>query len=344
MKLKIAINGYGRIGRNVTRAIYESGYNDRVQLVAINDLAPVESNAHLTRFDTIHGRFNTPVSVEGNDLLIGGDRVRVCQERDPAQLPWAELEVDLVLECTGRFTTKESASAHMQAGAKAVLISAPSKDADLTVVYGVNDDKLTAEHKVVSNASCTTNCLAPVAKALHRALGLERGFMTTVHAYTNDQNTQDAVHADIYRARAAADNMIPTKTGAAAAVGLVLPELKGRLDGMAVRVPVSNVSLVDCQFVAGRDTTVEEVNAIMKEAATNSRGVLTYCDQPLVSVDFNHTTASSHFDANHTRVNGNLVKVMAWYDNEWGFSHRMLDTSLSMAEALQLQEPVAETA
>lgn len=344
MKLKIAINGYGRIGRNVTRAIYESGYNDRVQLVAINDLAPVESNAHLTRFDTIHGRFNTPVSVEGSDLLIGGDRVRVCQERDPAQLPWADLEVDLVLECTGRFTSKEAASAHMKAGAKAVLISAPSGDADLTVVYGVNDDKLTAEHKVVSNASCTTNCLAPVAKALHRGLGIERGFMTTVHAYTNDQNTQDAVHADIYRARAAADNMIPTKTGAAAAVGLVLPELKGRLDGMAVRVPVSNVSLVDCQFIAGRDTTVEEVNAIMKEAATSSRGVLTYCDQPLVSVDFNHTTASSHFDANHTRVNGNLVKIMAWYDNEWGFSHRMLDTSLAMAEALQLQAQVAETA
>ncbi|SHF01445.1 glyceraldehyde-3-phosphate dehydrogenase (NAD+) [Microbulbifer donghaiensis] len=343
MKVKIAINGYGRIGRNVTRAIYESGYNDRVQLVAINDLAPVESNAHLTRYDTIHGRFNTAVQVDGDTLLIGGDRVQVCQERDPAKLPWGELGVDLVLECTGRFTDKASASAHLAAGAKAVLISAPSKDADLTVVYGVNDDKLTAEHKVVSNASCTTNCLAPVAKALHRALGIERGFMTTVHAYTNDQNTQDAVHADIYRARAAADNMIPTKTGAAAAVGLVLPELKGRLDGMAVRVPVSNVSLVDCQFIAGRETTVEEVNRIMQEAAETS-GVLTYCDQPLVSVDFNHTTASSHFDANHTRVNGNLVKVMAWYDNEWGFSHRMLDTSLAMAEALQLHELVAETA
>ncbi|MGL6160620.1 type I glyceraldehyde-3-phosphate dehydrogenase [Microbulbifer sp.] len=344
MKIKIAINGYGRIGRNVTRAIYESGYRDRVQLVAINDLAPVESNAHLTRFDTIHGRFNTPVSVDGDALVIGGDRVRVCQERDPAQLPWKELGVDLVLECTGRFTDKASASAHMVAGARAVLISAPSKDADLTVVYGVNDDKLTADHKVVSNASCTTNCLAPVAKALHRELGIERGFMTTVHAYTNDQNTQDAVHADIYRARAAADNMIPTKTGAAAAVGLVLPELKGLLDGMAVRVPVNNVSLVDCQFIAGRETTAEEVNSIMQQAAETSGGVLTYCDQPLVSVDFNHTTASSHFDANHTRVNGNLVKVMAWYDNEWGFSHRMLDTSLAMWEALQLQERVAETA
>jgi len=344
MKIKIAINGYGRIGRNVTRAIYESGYNDRVQLVAINDLAPVEANAHLTRFDTIHGRFNTEVKVDGEALLIGGDRVQVCQERDPAQLPWAELGVDLVLECTGRFTDKASASAHISAGAKAVLISAPSKDADLTVVYGVNDDKLTADHKVVSNASCTTNCLAPVAKALHRELGIERGFMTTVHAYTNDQNTQDAVHADIYRARAAADNMIPTKTGAAAAVGLVLPELKGLLDGMAVRVPVNNVSLVDCQFIAGRETTVEEVNAIMQKAAEASDGVLTYCDQPLVSVDFNHTTASSHFDANHTRVNGNLVKVMAWYDNEWGFSHRMLDTSLAMAEALQLKKAVAETA
>ncbi|WP_237054969.1 type I glyceraldehyde-3-phosphate dehydrogenase [Microbulbifer sediminum] len=344
MKIRIAINGYGRIGRNVTRAIYESGYNDRLQLVAINDLAPVESNAHLTRFDTIHGRFNTPVSVEGDALLIGGDRIQVCQERDPAQLPWKDLGVDLVLECTGRFTGKEAASAHIAAGAKAVLISAPSKDADLTVVYGVNDDKLTAEHTVVSNASCTTNCLAPVAKALHRELGIERGFMTTVHAYTNDQNTQDAVHADIYRARAAADNMIPTKTGAAAAVGLVLPELKGRLDGMAVRVPVSNVSLVDCQFIAGRDTTAEEVNQIMQQAAEASGGVLTYCDQPLVSIDFNHTTASSHFDANHTRVSGNLVKVMAWYDNEWGFSHRMLDTSLAMAEALKLRQAAAETA
>ncbi|MCX2780557.1 type I glyceraldehyde-3-phosphate dehydrogenase [Microbulbifer thermotolerans] len=344
MKIKIAINGYGRIGRNVTRAIYESGYNDRVQLVAINDLAPVESNAHLTRFDTIHGRFNTEVAVEGEDLLIGGDRIRVCQEREPAKLPWAELGVDLVLECTGRFTDKASASEHIAAGAKAVLISAPSKDADLTVVYGVNHDKLTPDHKVVSNASCTTNCLAPVAKALHRELGIERGFMTTVHAYTNDQNTQDAVHKDIYRARAAADNMIPTKTGAAAAVGLVLPELKGRLDGMAVRVPVNNVSLVDCQFIAGRETSVEEVNRIMKAAAEASGGVLTYCDQPLVSVDFNHTNASSHFDANHTRVNGNLVKVMAWYDNEWGFSHRMLDTSLAMAESLQLNQVAAETA
>ncbi|WP_445361234.1 type I glyceraldehyde-3-phosphate dehydrogenase [Microbulbifer sp. EKSA005] len=344
MKIKIAINGYGRIGRNVTRAIYESGYSDRVQLVAINDLAPVASNAHLTRFDTIHGRFGTDVKVDGDALVIGGDRVQVCQERDPSKLPWKQLGVDLVLECTGRFTDRASASAHIEAGAAAVLISAPSRDADLTVVYGVNDSNLTADHRVVSNASCTTNCLAPVAQALHRELGIERGFMTTVHAYTNDQNTQDAVHADIYRARAAADNMIPTKTGAAAAVGLVLPELKGRLDGMAVRVPISNVSLVDCQFIAGRDTTAEEVNRIMQEAAKASGGVLTYCDQPLVSVDFNHTSASSHFDANHTRVNGNLVKVMAWYDNEWGFSHRMLDTSLAMAETLQLNQPVAESA
>jgi len=344
MKIKIAINGYGRIGRNVTRAIYESGYGDRVQLVAINDLAPVEANAHLTRFDTVHGRFNTEVAVDGDALVIGGDRIQVCQERDPAQLPWKQLGVDLVLECTGLFTDKEAASAHLKAGARAVLISAPSKDADLTVVYGVNHDKLTADHKVVSNASCTTNCLAPVAKALHRELGIERGFMTTVHAYTNDQNTQDAVHKDIYRARAAADNMIPTKTGAAAAVGLVLPELKGLLDGMAVRVPVNNVSLVDCQFIAKRETTVEEVNAIMRAAAEASGGVLTNCDQPLVSSDFNHTTASSHFDANQTRVNGNLVKVMSWYDNEWGFSHRMLDTSLAMAEALQLQQQTAETA
>ncbi|MFA0812267.1 type I glyceraldehyde-3-phosphate dehydrogenase [Microbulbifer epialgicus] len=344
MKVKIAINGYGRIGRNITRAIYESGYSDRIQLVAINDLAPVASNAHLTRFDTIHGRFSSEVKVDGNALVIGGDRVQVCQERDPAKLPWRQLGVDLVLECTGRFTDKASASAHIAAGAGAVLISAPSKDADLTVVYGVNDANLTADHRVVSNASCTTNCLAPVAQALHRELGIERGFMTTIHAYTNDQNTQDAVHADIYRARAAADNMIPTKTGAAAAVGLVLPELKGRLDGMAVRVPVSNVSLVDCQLIAGRDTTVEEVNRIMQRAAEASNGILTYCDQPLVSVDFNHTSASSHFDANHTRVHGNLVKVMAWYDNEWGFSHRMLDTSLAMAATLQLGLPVAESA
>ncbi|MEW5248147.1 type I glyceraldehyde-3-phosphate dehydrogenase [Microbulbifer discodermiae] len=344
MKLRIAINGYGRIGRNVTRAIYESAYTDRICLVAINDLAPVEANAHLTRFDTVHGRFNTPVSVEGDALVIDGDRVQVCRERDPSKLPWDKLDVDLVLECTGRFTDREAASAHLAAGARAVLISAPSRDADLTVVYGVNEDKLKPGHNIVSNASCTTNCLAPVARALHAALEIERGFMTTVHAYTNDQNTQDAVHADIYRARAAADNMIPTKTGAAAAVGLVLPELKGRLDGMAVRVPVSNVSLVDCQFVVGRETSVDEVNSILRKAAQDSRGVLTYCAQPLVSVDFNHTTASSHFDANHTRVNGNLVKVMAWYDNEWGFSHRMLDTSLAMAEVLQAQEQMAETA
>ncbi|WP_299941943.1 type I glyceraldehyde-3-phosphate dehydrogenase [uncultured Microbulbifer sp.] len=344
MKINIAINGYGRIGRNVTRAIYESGYRDHIRLVAVNDLAPVATNAHLTRFDTIHGRFATEVTVDGDALVIGGDRVQACQERDPARLPWGKLGVDLVLECTGRFTDRASACAHIEAGAGAVLISAPSKDADLTVVYGVNDATLSADHRVVSNASCTTNCLAPVVQALHRGLGIERGFMTTVHAYTNDQNTQDAVHADMYRARAAADNMIPTKTGAAAAVGLVLPELKGRLDGMAVRVPVNNVSLVDCQFIAARDTTVEEVNHIMRQAAEASKGVLTYCDRPLVSVDFNHTSASSHFDANHTRVNGNLVKVMAWYDNEWGFSQRMLDTSLAMAAALQLQLPVAESA
>ncbi|WKD50702.1 type I glyceraldehyde-3-phosphate dehydrogenase [Microbulbifer spongiae] len=344
MKINIAINGYGRIGRNVTRAIYESGYRDHIRLVAVNDLAPVATNAHLTRFDTIHGRFATEVTVDGDALVIGGDRVQVCQERDPARLPWKKLGVDLVLECTGRFTDRASACAHIAAGASGVLISAPSRDADLTVVYGVNDGSLSADHRVVSNASCTTNCLAPVVQALHRGLGIERGFMTTVHAYTNDQNTQDAVHADMYRARAAADNMIPTKTGAAAAVGLVLPELKGRLDGMAVRVPVNNVSLVDCQFIAARDTTVEEVNRLMRQAAEASKGVLTYCDRPLVSVDFNHTSASSHFDANHTRVNGNLVKVMAWYDNEWGFSQRMLDTSLAMAAAQQLRLPVAESA
>ncbi|MCH9691186.1 MAG: type I glyceraldehyde-3-phosphate dehydrogenase [Gammaproteobacteria bacterium] len=344
MKIKVAINGYGRIGRNITRAIYESGYRDYIQLLAINDLAPIASNAHLTRYDTVHGRFNSEVHVDGNTLLIDGDRMQVYQQRNPAELPWADLGVDLVHECTGLFTSKAAASAHLQAGAKAVLVSAPSADADRTVVYGVNEDKLSKADKVVSNASCTTNCLAPVVQVLHRSVGIERGFMTTVHAYTNDQNTQDAMHQDIYRARAAAENLIPSKTGAAAAVGLVLPELQGRLDGMAVRVPVNNVSLIDCQFVVKRKTTVAEVNQLMRQAAAESNGIMAYCDQPLVSADFNHTSASSHFDSNHTRVNGNLLKVMAWYDNEWGFSLRMLDTTLAMAKALQLRSEQTEIA
>ncbi|GMG86527.1 type I glyceraldehyde-3-phosphate dehydrogenase [Biformimicrobium ophioploci] len=336
MKLKIAINGYGRIGRNVTRAIYESGYRDQIELVAINDLAPVDANAHLTAFDTVHGRFSLPVDHTAEELLIGDDRIKVCSETNPANLPWAALGIDIVFECTGRFTAREDAAKHLEAGAKAVLVSAPATDADLTVVYGVNHDKLEASHKVVSNASCTTNCLAPVAQVLQREFGIAQGFMTTVHAYTNDQNTQDAVHKDLYRARAAADNMIPTKTGAAAAVGLVLPELQGKLDGMAVRVPVANVSLVDCQLVLEKEASVEAVNAAMQKAAAASSGVLAYNDKPLVSSDFNHTSASSHFDACQTRVNGKLVKVMAWYDNEWGFSNRMLDTSLAMAKVQNL--------
>ncbi|TDR50409.1 glyceraldehyde-3-phosphate dehydrogenase (NAD+) [Halomonas ventosae] len=332
MTLKIAINGFGRIGRNVLRALFENGYRNRVQVVAINDLGDPALNAHLLRHDTVHGHFPFAVEHDEESMTVDGERIAILSERDPAALPWKALGVDLVMECTGLFTKREAAAKHLAAGAERVLISAPSPDADATVVYGVNEDVLTPEHKVVSNASCTTNCLAPVAQALHQAVGIENGLMTTVHAYTNDQNLSDVYHKDPYRARSATHSMIPTKTGAAAAVGLVLPELSGKFDGLAVRVPVINVSLVDLVFTAGRDTTREEINEIVANAAEASP-VLAVNAQPLVSIDFNHDAHSSTFDANHTRVNGRLVKVMAWYDNEWGFSNRMLDTALAMHAA-----------
>ncbi|WP_394424391.1 type I glyceraldehyde-3-phosphate dehydrogenase [Vreelandella stevensii] len=329
MTIRVAINGFGRIGRNVLRALYENGYRDRVQVVAINDLGDPSLNSHLLRHDTVHGHFPFTVEHDAESITVDGDRIAISSERDPANLPWSALNVDLVMECTGLFTKRDAAAKHLAAGAQRVLISAPSPDADATVVYGVNDDVLTAEHKVVSNASCTTNCLAPVAKALNDAVGIENGLMTTVHAYTNDQNLSDVYHSDPYRARSATHSMIPTKTGAAQAVGLVLPELAGKFDGLAVRVPVINVSLVDLTFTAGRDTTREEINAIVEKAAAGS-AVLDVNAQPLVSIDFNHNAHSSIFDANHTRVNGRLVKIMAWYDNEWGFSNRMLDTAIAM--------------
>lgn len=329
MTIKVAINGFGRIGRNVLRALYENSYRDRIQVVAINDLGDPSLNSHLLRHDTVHGHFPFKVEHDAESITVDGDRIAISSERDPAQLPWAAMDIDLVMECTGLFTKREAAAKHLEAGAKRVLISAPSPDADATIVYGVNDDVLTAEHTVVSNASCTTNCLAPVAKALNDGVGIENGLMTTVHAYTNDQNLSDVYHSDPYRARSATHSMIPTKTGAAAAVGLVLPELAGKFDGLAVRVPVINVSLVDLTFTAGRDTTKEEINAIVEKAAADSP-VLAVNAEPLVSIDFNHDANSSTFDANHTRVNGRLVKIMAWYDNEWGFSNRMLDTALAM--------------
>ncbi|NYT74779.1 type I glyceraldehyde-3-phosphate dehydrogenase [Halomonas sp. QX-2] len=329
MTIRVAINGFGRIGRNVLRALYENSYRDRVQVVAINDLGDPSLNSHLLRHDTVHGHFPFKVEHDAESITVDGDRIAISSERDPAQLPWASMNIDLVMECTGLFTKREAAAKHIEAGAKRVLISAPSPDADATIVYGVNDQVLTAEHTVVSNASCTTNCLAPVAKALNDTVGIENGLMTTVHAYTNDQNLSDVYHSDPYRARSATHSMIPTKTGAAAAVGLVLPELAGKFDGLAVRVPVINVSLVDLTFTASRDTTKEEINAIVEKAAANSP-VLAVNAEPLVSIDFNHDANSSTFDANHTRVNGRLVKIMAWYDNEWGFSNRMLDTALAM--------------
>ncbi len=329
MTIRVAINGFGRIGRNVLRALYENGYRDRVRVVAINDLGDPSLNSHLLSHDTVHGHFPFAVEHDAESIRVDGDRIAISSERDPSQLPWASMNIDLVMECTGLFTKREAAAKHIEAGAKRVLISAPSPDADATIVYGVNDDILTAEDTVVSNASCTTNCLAPVAKALNDAVGIENGLMTTVHAYTNDQNLSDVYHSDPYRARSATHSMIPTKTGAAAAVGLVLPELSGKFDGLAVRVPVINVSLVDLTFTASRDTTKEEINAIVEKAAANS-SVLAVNAQPLVSIDFNHDAHSSTFDANHTRVSGRLVKIMAWYDNEWGFSNRMLDTALAM--------------
>jgi glyceraldehyde 3-phosphate dehydrogenase len=335
--LRIAINGYGRIGRNVLRALFETRRTDEIEIVAINDLGDARVNAHLTRHDTAHGRFGLPVAVDGDHLVVDGRRIRVTSIPNPAELPWRELGVDLVMECTGLFTTQAKAGAHLTAGAAKVLISAPGgADVDATIVYGVNHGVLRPEHRVVSNASCTTNCLAPVAQVLHAGLGLQHGLMTTIHSYTNDQVLTDVYHEDLRRARSATQSMIPTKTGAAAAVGLVLPELAGRLDGFAVRVPTINVSLVDLVFTAGRDTTVEEVNGLLRDAAFSGplQGILGYSDEPLVSVDFNHDARSSVVDASCTKVaGGRLVKVCAWYDNEWGFSNRMLDTALAMARS-----------
>jgi len=332
--IKVAINGFGRIGRNVLRALYESGYRDQIQVVAINDLGDAEINAHLLKFDTVHGRFNGDVELGENSIIVNGDVIKITSERNPSDLPWGENNIDVVFECTGIFTSRAKAAAHIEAGAKKVIISAPANDSDLTVVYGINHQLLNANHQVISNASCTTNCLAPIAKPLNDALGLENGLMTTIHSYTNDQKLSDVYHTDLYRARAAAHSMIPTKTGAAAAVALVLPELNGKLDGMAVRVPTINVSLVDLTFVASRDTTVEEVNSILETAANGPlKGILEINTLPLVSVDFNHNPASSIFDASQTRVNGRLVKVMSWYDNEWGFSNRMLDNTLALMNA-----------
>jgi glyceraldehyde 3-phosphate dehydrogenase len=333
MSTRVAINGFGRIGRNVLRAIVEGGRKDIV-VVAINDLAPVATNAHLLRFDSIHGRFPGEVKVDGDSINCGTGPIKVTAIKDPTQLPWRELDVDIALECTGIFTSKDTASAHLKAGAKAVLVSAPADGVDLTVVYGVNHDKLTKQHQVVSNASCTTNCLAPVAKVLHDAVGIEKGFMTTVHSYTNDQPSLDQVHKDLYRARAAALNMIPTSTGAAKAVGLVLPELNGKLDGVAIRVPTPNVSLIDFKFVAKRATTKDEINAAVKRAAEQQlKGILSYTDAPNVSHDFNHDPHSSIFHLDQTKVmGGNFVRVMSWYDNEWGFSNRMVDTAVAMGK------------
>ena len=337
MAIKVAINGYGRIGRNVLRALYEAQRTDEVQIVAINDLGDAATNAHLTQYDTAHGRFNGSVSTEGDYLVVNGDKIKTLSERDPSKLPWADMGVDVVYESTGLFASKEKASAHLSGGAKKVLISAPGgKDVDATIVYGVNHDILKADFTVVSNASCTTNCLAPLVKPLHDKIGLSSGLMTTIHAYTNDQVLTDVYHKDLRRARSATSSMIPTKTGAAAAVGLVLPELNGRLDGLSIRVPTINVSVVDLTFHASRATSIEEVNATLKEASEGPlKGILGYNTAPLVSIDFNHTPESSTFDSTQTRVSpdGLLVKVFAWYDNEWGFSNRMLDTSLAMMSA-----------
>jgi glyceraldehyde 3-phosphate dehydrogenase len=336
MTIKVGINGYGRIGRNVLRALYESKRNGEIQIVAINDLGDAATNAHLTRFDTAHGRFPGEVHVDGDSMVVNGDRIRVLAQRDPAKLPWGELGVEYVLECTGLFTSKAKASSHIAGGAKKVVISAPGgDDVDATVVYGVNHEVLRASHTVISNASCTTNCLAPVAKILHDNVGIVSGLMTTVHAYTNDQVLTDVYHSDLRRARSATMSMIPTKTGAAAAVGLVLPALKGKFDGFAVRVPTINVSLVDLTFTAARATSVAEINAMMKAAATGPlKGVLAYTEEPLVSIDYNHDPHSSTFDGTMTKVlEGTLVKVCSWYDNEWGFSNRMLDTTVAFSKA-----------
>jgi glyceraldehyde 3-phosphate dehydrogenase len=335
MAVRVAINGFGRIGRLVLRAAAEAGRKD-IQFVAINDLGPVETNAHLLRYDSVHGRFPLEVKVSGDSFDYGMGPVKVTAIRDPAQLPWKDLGVDIAMECTGLFATKEKAKAHLAAGAKRAIISAPAEGADLTVVYGVNHDKLTKDHLVISNASCTTNCLAPVAKVLNDAIGIDKGFMTTIHSYTGDQPTLDTLHKDLYRARAASLSMIPTSTGAAKAVGLVLPELAGRLDGVAIRVPTPNVSVVDLKFVAKRKTTKEEVNAAIKAAAEQQlKGILGYTEEPNVSADFNHDTRSSVFHMDQTKVmDGTLVRIMSWYDNEWGFSNRMSDTAVALAKLI----------
>lgn len=332
MTIRIAINGFGRIGRNVLRALYTQGYRQDLQVVAINDLGDSAINAHLLKYDTVHGTFDGTVEHYKEGLTVNGDRISVSAIRNPAELPWKAENIDVVFECTGLFTDREKAAAHLTAGARKVIISAPAKGADATVVYGVNHEVLRQSHEVISNASCTTNCLAPVAQVLHRELGIEQGLMTTIHAYTNDQNLIDVYHSDPYRARSATQSMIPSKTGAAEAVGLVLPELAGKLTGMAVRVPVINVSLVDLTLNLSREVSRDEINALMQAAAEQSK-VLGYNTLPLVSTDFNHNPLSSIFDANHTKVNGKLVKVMAWYDNEWGFSNRMLDNCLALINA-----------
>ena len=335
MAVRVAINGFGRIGRNVLRAIYESGRKD-IEVVGINDLGPVETNAHLLRFDSVHGRFPHEVKVEGDSIVIGNNKIKVTAERDPSKLPWKDLGVDIAMECTGIYTAKDKASAHLTAGAKRVLVSAPADNADMTVVYGVNHDKLTRDHLVVSNGSCTTNCLAPVAKVINDLVGIETGFMTTIHAYTGDQPTLDTMHKDLYRGRAAAMSMIPTSTGAAKAIGLVLPELKGKLDGVAIRVPTPNVSVVDLKIVAKKETTAKDINEAMKRAASQElKGILGTTDQPNVSIDFNHDPHSSTFHLDQTKVmNGTLLRVLSWYDNEWGFSNRMGDTAVAMGKLI----------
>ncbi|AKV94865.1 MULTISPECIES: type I glyceraldehyde-3-phosphate dehydrogenase [Marinobacter] len=334
MTIRIAINGFGRIGRNVLRALYENNYRSQLQVVAINDLGDAETNAHLLKYDSVHGRFEADVSHDSESLTVNGDRIAITALRNPEELPWKDHRVDVVFECTGLFTKRDKAAAHLKAGARKVIISAPSPDADAMIVYGVNHETLTTNHDIISNASCTTNCLAPVVEALHKAIGIESGLMTTIHSYTNDQKLSDVYHSDLYRARSATQSMIPTKTGAAAAIGKVIPELEGKLDGLAVRVPTINVSLVDFGFIASRETTVDEVNEAIKTAAEKNP-VLGYNIEKLVSIDFNHNALSSIYDANHTRVLGRHVKVMAWYDNEWGFSNRMLDNALALFEAGQ---------
>lgn len=334
MTIRVAINGYGRIGRNVLRALYESGKRNQIQIVGINDLGDAHLNAHLTKYDSVHGVFNGTVKFEGETMFVNGDAIRITSERDPAKLPWGELNVDVVYECTGIFTSKEKAGLHLAAGAKKVIISAPGTDVDATVVFGVNNNVLKATDTIISNASCTTNCLAPIAKVLNDNFGIVQGSMTTIHSYTNDQVLSDVFHKDIYRARSATQSMIPTTTGAAKAVGLVLPELKGKLDGISVRVPTINVSLVDLNVLVEKDVSVEAINAAMKKASeTEMPGVLAYVDEPLVSIDFNHNPHSSNYDSLQTKVYGKWVKVLAWYDNEWGFSNRMLDNTLALMSA-----------